>query len=224
MFSESNIRVVVADRHFLFRKGMRALLQETPGIEVIGEAANPDEVVAAVHTHAPDVLLLDHELSSNDFDPVKQIGREHPGIRILLLVSAASTQTSSDSDDVGVFACIPKQAPAAELVNAIRNAAHSYGSSILNLARVHGQSITRGEPLRSSLRELLTPREQEVISLLMRAATSRQIAATLGLSLKTVETHKFNLMRKLDVHSRSELIQLALREQIKPYANEMARR
>jgi two-component system response regulator NreC len=224
MFRQSDIRVVVADRNFLFRRGMRALLQEAPGIQVMGEAANVDEVIEAVDRHTPHFLLLDHELSGKNFDVVTHVGREYPEVRVLLLVSATNAPTTSDAKDTGALGCIPKQAPVAELVNAIRNAAHSYSSSIMNLAKVHDQAILPAQPVRPDVRGLLTPREQEVVSLLMRAATSREIAATLGLSLKTVETHKFNLMRKLDVHSRSELIQLAAREQIIPYASESLRR
>lgn len=93
----------------------------------------------------------------------------------------------------------------------------------MNLARVHGQSVAPAAQFgRYQLRTLLTRREQEVLDSLMQGATSREIASALGLSLKTVESHKFNLMRKLDVHSRSELIKLALREQMSPYAIELA--
>jgi two-component system, NarL family, response regulator NreC len=222
MFYQPDIRVVVADQHFLFRRGMRALLGDAAGIEVIGEAACLDDVLGAVHTHAPDLLLLDAGLSGADFQIVKQIGRERPEIRVLLLVAATETRTATQPEETGAFGWVPKEAPASELVNAIRNAAAPGASSILNLAKVHGHAVAPvAEAARPALKNVLTPREQQVLDLLMRAGTSREIAATLGLSLKTVESHKFNLMRKLDVHSRSELIKLALREQMSPYAGEL---
>jgi two-component system, NarL family, response regulator NreC len=224
MFYQPDIRVVVADQHFLFRRGLRALLGEAAGIEVIGEAACLDDVLGAVHTHAPDLLLLDAGLSGADFQIIKQIGRERPEIRVLLLVAATENRTATHPEETGAFAWLPKEAPASDLVNAIRNAAPPSTSSILNLAKVHGRAVSpMAEPNRPTLKSLLTRREQEVLDLLMQAGTSREIAATLGLSLKTVESHKFNLMRKLDVHSRSELIKLALREQMSPYAGELVR-
>lgn len=200
------------------------LLGEAVGIEVIGEAACLDDVLGAVHTHAPDLLLLDAGLSGTDFQIVKQIGRERPEIRVLLLVAATETRTTMHSEETGAVGWVPKEAPASELVNAIRNAVPPCTSSILNLAKVHGHAVApMAEQTRPALKSLLTPREQEVLDLLMQAGTSREMAATLGLSLKTVESHKFNLMRKLDVHSRSELIKLALREQMSPYAGELVR-
>jgi two-component system, NarL family, response regulator NreC len=224
MFYQPDIRVVVADQHFLFRRGMRALLGDAAGIEVIGEAACLDDVLGAVHTHAPDLLLLDAGLSGADFQIVKQIGRERPEIRVLLLVAATETRTATQPEETGAFGWVAKEAPASELVNAIRNAAAPGTRSILNLAKVHGRAVAPvAEAARPALKSLLTPREQQVLDLLMQVGTSREIAATLGLSLKTVESHKFNLMRKLDVHSRSELIKLALREQMSPYAGELVK-
>jgi DNA-binding NarL/FixJ family response regulator len=224
MFHQSDIRVVVADPHFLFRRGIRALLGAAAGIEVIGEAASPDDVMGAVHAHAPDLLLLDAALSGANFEIVKQIGRERPETRILLLVARNSAAVNTGLEQTAAFGIVPKEAPASELVNAVRRALPAEDSSIFNLARVHGQS---GSPApqsgRSTMKSLLTRRGQEVLELLMQGATSREIASTLGLSLKTIESHKFNLMRKLDVHSRSELIKLALREQMGSYAGESLR-
>lgn len=203
---------------------MRALLGTVAGIEVIGEAASPDDVLGAVHTHAPDLLLLDTALSGSNFEIVKQIGRERPEIRVLLLVARNGAGMNPALEQTGASGIVPKEASAPELVSAIRRALPPEESSILNLARVHGRPVAPApQPGRSSLKTLLTRREQEVLELLMQGATSREIASTLGLSLKTVESHKFNLMRKLDVHSRSELIKLALREQMSPYASELLR-
>jgi DNA-binding NarL/FixJ family response regulator len=223
MFHQSDIRVVVADPHFLFRRGMRALLGAAAGIEVIGEAASPDDVVGAVHAHAPDLLLLDAALSGANFEIVKQIGRERPETRVLLLIARDGGSLETGLEQTGAFGIVPKESPASELVSAVRRALPAGESSILNLARAHGQPVPpAAQSRRSTVKSLLTRREQEVLDLLMQGATSREIASTLGLSLKTIESHKFNLMRKLDVHSRSELIKLALREQISPYANQSA--
>jgi DNA-binding NarL/FixJ family response regulator len=224
MFHQSEIRVVVADPHFLFRRGMRALLGAAVGIEVIGEAASPDDVLGAVHTHAPDLLLLAAALSGSNFGIVKQIRRERPEMRVLLLVARNGAVPDAVLGETGAFAVVPRDASASELVSAVRSALAAGESSILNLARVHGQSVAPAAPsARYQLRNLLTRREQEVLDSVMQGATSREIASTLGLSLKTVESHKFNLMRKLDVHSRSDLIKLALREQMSPYASELVR-
>jgi DNA-binding NarL/FixJ family response regulator len=224
MFYQSDIRVVVADPHFLFRRGMRALLGAAAGIEVIGEAASPDDILGAVHTHAPDLLLLDAGLSGANFEIVKQIGRERPEIRVLLLVAANGARVEMPLEQTGVFGIVPKEASASELVSAIRGASPPGESSILNLARVHDQSVAPApQSHRSHLKSLLTRREQEVLDMLMQGATSREIASTLGLSLKTIESHKFNLMRKLNVHSRSELIKRTLRERMSPYATELVR-
>lgn len=222
MFYQPDIRVVIADTHFLFRRGMRALLGEAAGIEVIGEAASPDDVFGAIHTYAPDLLLLDAGLSGQNFEIVKQIGRERPEIRVLLLVTAAGPAPAALPQQTGTVNWVPKTASMPEMVKAIRNAAPPVNSSILNLANVHRRPVA--PPLdgqRAPLRDLLTRREQEVLDLLMQGDTSREIAYSLSLSLKTVESHKFNLMRKLDVHSRSELVKLAMREQMSFYAHHL---
>lgn len=218
MFHQTDIRVVVADPHFLFRRGMRALLGEASGIEVIGEAGSREDVLGAVHTHAPDLLLLDTALSGANFEIVKEIRQKRPEVRVLLLVPGAGS-LSTPLEQTGAFGWMPKEASPSELVTAIRNASPAGDSCSLNLAKLHAQT----GPACSRFKDLLTRREQEVLELLMQAGTSREIAETLGLSLKTVESHKFNLMRKLDVHSRSELIKLALREQLSPYAGEIVR-
>jgi DNA-binding NarL/FixJ family response regulator len=224
MFHQSDIRVVVADAHFLFRRGMRALLGAAAGIEVIGEAASADDVLGAVRTHGPDLLLLDAALSGANFEIVKQIRRERPEIRVLLLAAPNDVAADTVIHQTGAFGVVPKDASASDLVRAVRRALAGAESSILNLARVHGQPVAPGTSSgRYQLRSLLTRREQEVLDSLMQGATSREIASTLGLSLKTIESHKFNLMRKLDVHNRSELIKLALREQMSPYASDLVR-
>jgi len=205
----------------LFRKGERALLAEATGNRVIEEASTANDALGAVETHEPDLLLHDSALSGSGFELVKAVQRVQPHTRVLLMLASAGYQPAEVPDGVGVAACVSKESTSEKLVPAIRKMAPMQTSSLLDLANIHEAA---NRPFGGTSKKALTPREQQVLDQLMRGATSREIAETLGLSLKTIDAHKFNLMRKLDVHSRGDLIKLAIRQQISSYRNESVAR
>ncbi len=218
--NQSNVRVVVADEHVLFRAGLRMLLQKAAGFQII-EASTPDDTLDAVETHAPDLALLDAALSGNNFEVVKEIKRIHPHTRVLLLLAAGGESNAALAEEAGVSGCVSRQSSPDELVRTIQKSAPSVKSRPAFRKQVIRPAFNENSDANASKTHTpLTRREQEVLDLVMRGESSREIAETLSLSIKTVEAHKFNLMRKLDVHSRSELIRLALRTQINSYTNQ----
>jgi DNA-binding NarL/FixJ family response regulator len=207
---QSGIKVIVGDEHFLFRRGISSLLERSKGIRVIGEAATAEAVVGAVQTHAPDLALLDAALSGENFGLVKTLRRLRPHTNVLLLVDHPNVSAAELASEAGAIGYVARDASPAQMVEAIRRAAvYAAGD-----AGAPHEQPKAGNSAAQDFRSTLTRREREVLDMVIQGASSREIAASLALSVKTVEAHKFNLMRKLDVHSRSELMQLALRSQI----------
>jgi DNA-binding NarL/FixJ family response regulator len=212
---ESKIKVIIADEHYLFRHGIKAMLSSVSGLQVIEEAATAAEVERLAELHGPDLLMLDAALSGPHYDLVKRMKETHPETHVLLVSDAEKNSETDMAAEAGANGWLARNSSALEIVKAIREsapvAAHPPQSEE---SRSHSPSKPEHTPT------ALTRREQEILQLLISGGTSREIAETLNLSIKTVEAHKFNLMRKLDVHSRSELIQLVIRKQVTTYVTE----
>ncbi len=208
---QSTIKVIIADEHYLFREGIKALLSSVFEVRVIEEATTAADAVRLAEAHGADLLMLDAALSDPEFDLVKKMHETRPNTRILL-VSNCDESTGVDlAAQAGAAGWLGRHWSAPEILRTIRQSVPSTANSV-----PEGGAKSSGEPGRGAeVGEIaLTRRENEILQLLMLRRSSREIAATLALSVKTVESHKFNLMRKLDVHSRSELIKLAIRRQL----------
>jgi len=196
------IRCVLVHDHVLLRQGLRRLLEDEPDMQVVDEAANSAEALQKVCERRPDIVIADPQI----FDcPAEEIERlflhESPESRILIL-------TSHRADDPAPGPTLAaRQTSAAELVNMVRRMAAANGTI---------QSAIAQWPADTTLprNRSLTARELEVLKLLAEGRTVRNAAGVLGVSVKTVEAHKFNLMRKLGIHNKAELVMWAIQMSI----------
>jgi DNA-binding NarL/FixJ family response regulator len=209
------IRVLICDDHTLFREGLKALLQNDAGIEVVGEAENGREAIEKLKQIPTDVVLMDISMPHlNGFEATQRIVQTHKHIHILIL-------TMYDEDDLiircleaGASGYVLKDAPAEQLVYAIREARK--GGKYLSPSVVNK---VVSQYLQTSVRpkdtyDLLSSREREVLKMLAEGLSVKEIAYRLKLSVKTVEAHKYNLMKKLDVHDRTELVKYAIQKKL----------
>ncbi len=211
----ANVRCLVVDDHALLRQGVRRLLQDQEGVEVIGEAANGAAALEQVIMLRPDIVLLDIGMPGvSSFDVARVIQAEYPETRVVFLTMHEDQDYVMQGLQAGAAGYVLKDTPAEKLASVLRDV-HNGGKyvspEVLNglLLDDSGQA----EQIDSN-KPTLTPRETEVMKLLAEGHTVRKIAAMLGVSMKTVDAHKFNLMRKLDIHNKAELVHCAIRNKL----------
>jgi DNA-binding NarL/FixJ family response regulator len=214
----SNLRILIADDHELVRRGVRGILQAQRGWKVINEAADGGEALEKARKSKPDVVIVDIGMPNLDgLEATRQIAQAAPQIRILVLTMHESDHMVRRVFEAGALGYVLKSDLAANLVKAVK--AVSQGKqfltpkvseivlqSFLNAGKeAHPPTRLTGNP---------TPRELEIIRLLVDGKTNKEIAAALGITVRTVETHRANIMLKLGVHSISELIRYATRHDL----------
>jgi len=212
------LRILIADDHDLMRRGVRTLIQAHAGWETCGEAKTGREAVARVQELKPDVLILDISMPDlNGVEAAKRIRKASPSTDILILSMHYSDQLIRELVDAGVRGYIIKSDSDRELVIAIETLAQhkpyfTFHATEVILGRYHAGG--RGGEAPELVSDRLTSREREIVQLLAEGKSSKDVASSLGISVKTVETHRANLMRKLELHSVSELVRYAVRNQI----------
>ena len=209
------IRVLVCDDHQLFREGVKSILNAQPTLEVVGEASDGKEAVDMALKLDPDVVLMDISMPVlRGFEATRRLKRARPCIKVLILTVYGDEDLVTRCLDAGAAGYILKDTPPVQLVYAIEavNQGQQYMSpSILKgLVRQH---ISQPSGLKSGY-ELLSDREREILVRLAEGESLKDLATRLDLSVKTVDAHKTNLMRKLDLHDRSELIRYAIRKHL----------
>jgi two-component system response regulator NreC len=207
------VRVLLAEDHTIVRKGLRSLLDGEAGIEVIGEAEDGREAVEKVGQLLPDVVLMDITMPGlNGLEATRQIKKRFPEVRVLILTMHANEEYILQILRARASGYVVKQAAPSELVSAIQ--AVYRGESFLSpsISRtVIEEYIRQAEATtEKDSYDQLTDREREVLQLVAEGCSNREIAELLQISLKTVETHRANLMNKLDIHSTAELTQYAI--------------
>jgi two-component system response regulator NreC len=213
----SKTRVLLTDDHALFRQGIRTLLSAEPDIEVVGEAANAADAVNLARQARPDVVLMDIGMTGmSSFEATRLIRKERPETRVVFLSMYDDEDYVAECVDLGASGYILKECPSDQLLTAIRDVQH--GGSYLSprlLTRLVDDFRTQG---RGGARQprfgTLTKREREILKMLAEGRSVKEIAGDFKLSVKTVEAHKFNLMRKLDIHNKAHLVQYAIQKKI----------
>jgi DNA-binding NarL/FixJ family response regulator len=202
--------ILIADDHGVLRAGLRALLNAEPDLEVVGEAAHGDEAVRLARQFQPDVVLMDISMpGSGGLDATRRLSETAPNTRVLILTVYEDDGVLEEAIRVGAAGYILKRALESELVSAIRAVAR--GDMYVHPGMVRGLlSRTALVPGEEPAADALTPRELEVLELIAHGHTNRQIAKILSISERTVESHRANLMDKLDLHSRVELVRYAM--------------
>jgi DNA-binding NarL/FixJ family response regulator len=206
------IRVLLADDHKLFRAGIRSLLRTVADIDVVAEAGDGREALRLIEAHRPDVVLLDIMMPGlNGLDAAARIARAFPRSRVIMLSMHADEDSVLSTLRAGAIGYLVKAADPAELELAVRAAAR--GERFLSSAvskHVVAASLRRVEQEQTSL-ERLTPRRREVLQLVAEGHTTKQIATKLGVSVKTAEAYRGELMKALDLHDIASLTRYAIR-------------
>jgi len=213
----SKIRILLADDHTLFRQGVRTLLNSEPDMEVVGEASNGGDAAERAAETRPDVILMDISMPGpSSFEATRQIRRNRPETKVLFLTMYDDEDYLVEGMEVGASGYVLKDSPMNQLVGAIRDV-HRGGSylsprMLSQLVDDFRMRMQTGNPLPRFA--TLTNREKEVLKMLAEGDSVKEIACTLNLSVKTIEAHKFNLMRKLDIHNKAQLVQYAIQKKI----------
>ena len=211
VFMES-LKLLVADDHEIVRKGVRCLLDAQPGWQVMAEASNGREAVEQAKWLKPDVAILDIGMPSlNGLEAARQILKNDPHIKIVILTMHDSDSLVREVLKMGARGYVSKTDAMRDLVTAI-NAVRS-GDTFFT-AKV-AEVVLEGYLDKSEATDSrLTPRQREIIQLLAEGKSSKEIAVALGLSTKTAETHRANIMKRLNCHSASEIVRYAVRNNI----------
>jgi len=209
------LKLALVDDHRLFREGMRALLATQADFQLVGEASQAQDAYTLVDQAQPDVLLLDVSMPlGSGVSVAREVLRRQPHQRILALSMFADEEHVAQALEVGVLGYASKDLSASELFSAIRSVAHGEAYLSPGISRVVLDEYMRmrrsGHGPETPLR-CLTRREREIFDLAVRGLSNQDIASQLCISKRTVETHRGRIMRKLHVHSATDLVRLAAR-------------
>jgi DNA-binding NarL/FixJ family response regulator len=212
------IRILLADDHRLFRDGLRTLLGQQEDMEVVGEAVDGPGAVAAVSQHKPDIVLMDISMPDlNGIEATRKIMADHPAVRVIMLSMHSDQRFVTESLRAGASGYVLKDCAIDELIGAIHTVARKQVFLSATIAEsvikdYIGMTVNRTD----SVFSILSAREREVLQLLAEGWSTKEIASRLDVSIKTVETHRKQIMDKLDIHSVAELTKYAIREGLTP--------
>jgi DNA-binding NarL/FixJ family response regulator len=213
------IRVLIADDHNLVRAGIRSLLETVPEIQVVGEASNGREALQMIEVQKPDVVLMDIAMSElNGLEATSRVAGDFPQVRVIILSMHANEEYVWQALRAGAAGYLLKDAGTSELELAIKAVARgeTYLSPPISkqviadyVQRIGGEGEKGAMPLGEM--ERLTIRQREILRLIARGHTTQDIAQTLNISVKTVETHRSQLMERLGIHDIAGLVRYAIR-------------
>ena len=212
------LKILIADDHDIVRTGMKALMEDQPGWQVVAEAGTGRQAVDKAKATAPDVCVLDVTMPElNGLEAARQIKKLLPHVEILILTVHESEQVASEVLKVGARGYILKSDAGRELVAAVKAVAAHKNYFTSRIAQMVSDSTLK-EGAQSieadDIGSRLTPREKEIVQLLAEGKSNKEAASALNISVKTVETHRTNIMRKLRFHSVGELVRYAVHNNI----------
>jgi DNA-binding NarL/FixJ family response regulator len=212
-----SVRIMIADDHEVVRRGLRALLEGQPGWVVCGESSDGRDVLQKAAELRPDVIVLDIAMPNlNGLEAARQLVKANPRAKVLVLTLHDSEQLIHEVLVAGARGFLLKSDAARDLVTAVEAIRQGKTYFTSRVAAMVLDGFLKGGPgagLRASPSPL-TPREREIVQLLAEGKSTKEVASVLGLSVKTAETHRANIMRKLDIHSVSDLVLYAVRNSI----------
>ena len=208
----SKIRLLLVDDHQIVRAGLRMLFAAEPDMEIVGEADNAEEALEAVRTLEPDVVLMDVAMPGiSGIEATRRIRQADPDVVVLALTMHEDEQYFFEMLNAGASGYMPKRAAPDDLVSAIRVVSQGEVYLYPSLAKLLVKDfLERSDPSAESAADILTPREREVLTYIAEGYTNREIGYELSISHKTVDRHRENIMRKLNLHSRVELVKYAI--------------
>jgi len=211
------IKCLLVDDHLLFRQGVRRLLESESDLEVVGEASNASEAVDRNRELHPDVILFDIGMPGlSPFEAMRHIRKDTPDTKIVFLTMHNDEEYLIQGLEAGARGYLLKEAAVSQLLTAVRNVykgGRYFSSQMLStLLEEFRSRAANSRTLPSS--PILTSRECEILKLLAEGDTVKQISSLLAVAVKTVEAHKYNLMRKLDIHNKAQLVAYAFKNKI----------
>ena len=213
-----NLRILVADDHDVVRRGIKSLIESRPEWRVCDEARSGREAVAKADEQKPDIVVLDISMPDlNGLEAARRIRKVSPSSEILILSIHYSDQLIKGILDAGVRGFVVKSDSDRDLITALESLANHKPFFTSIATEVMLTNFQRPGSLPASVEILpsrLTSREREIVQLLSEGKSSKEVASSLGISVKTAETHRVNIMRKLEIHSISELVRYAVRNEI----------
>ena len=213
-----NLRILIADDHDIVRRGIRSLIEARPEWKVCDEAHSGREAVAKAEDRKPDIVILDVSMPElNGLEAARRIRKVSPNSEILILSVHYSDQLIKEILDAGVRGFVVKSDSDRDLVVAVESLANHkpfFTSMATEVMLMNFQRPVSAAPVSGARTSRLTSREREIVQLLSEGKSSKEVASSLGISVKTAETHRANIMRKLEIHSVSELVRYAVRNQI----------
>lgn len=213
------IQVLLVDDHTIVRNGLRSILENTGEVEVIGEASTGEEALEKIMVLAPQIMLVDISMPGiSGIDLVKRVVKQSNQIRPVILSMHNDDAYILKSVEAGAYGYLLKDATREEILTAlhtVKNGDKYFSASVASII-VNGylSQVQRVEKASESRKTLLSKKEKEVLKLLVDGLSSRQIADQLNLSVRTVDNHRANMMRRLQVHNAAELVKLALEEKL----------
>ncbi len=210
-------RIVLADDHTILREGLRALLSVDPKFKIVGEAADGREAVRCVEKLGPDLVLMDLSMPRmTGMDAIREIKKRYPATKIIALTVHRSEEYLRTSFQAGADGYVLKDATHDELMTAIQSVLEgkTYLSHSVSKKVIEGYLKGKEGQMPNSTLELLSPREREVLKLIAEGYKNKEIAVNLCISIKTVEKHRTNLMKKLDLHGAATLTAYAIEQDL----------
>ena len=206
------VRVLLAEDHLLVRAGIRALLDGFSDVEVVGEVTSGTEVLPAVASLAPDIVLMDISMQGmNGLEATRRLGDDHPDTRVIMVSMHASEDYVARALRAGARGYLTKASAAQELERALRAvmAGDQYIDSHISRAALEAYMKRLGDD--DQEKDVLTARQREILQLIAESLVTKEIAYRLGVSTKTVETHRKQLMERLNIHDVAGLVRYAIR-------------
>lgn len=203
------IRIVIVDDHAMLRKGLAVFLNSYPDLQLVGEAANGNEALLLCAEQHPDIVLMDLLMPVMDgLTATRALREDFPNIRVIALTCFCQEQLIKDALQAGVISYLFKKSSADDLAEAIRAAHQGIATFAPEVTDILVQSMQKPRPPF----EILTPREQEVMALMVKGLGNYEISSTLMIELSTTKSHVSSILAKLDVSSRSEVMALVIEE------------
>jgi len=211
------VRILLADDHTVMRAGLRALLERQPNLEVVGEAEDGRQTVELASSHVPDVVVMDIAMPNlNGVEATRRMVSKQPTISVVILSMYSDESYVMRALAAGARAYLLKDSAVTDLIRAIE--AVSRGKSFFSpkISRILAEEYVRALKQKgvADSYELLTPREREILQLLAEGKTNKEVATSLNISVYTAETHRGNILQKLNLHSSAELVLYAVRKGI----------
>lgn len=204
------VRIILADDHLIVRNGIKSLLTEIDEIEIVGEASDGQEAIDLVEKLLPDIVVSDITMPKiNGIDLIKLINQRYPETKVLILSMHQDDEYIIKAIEAGAKGYLPKDTDEEELLRAIKviNNGEKYLNSMVFDALTYRLSSVKKT---RRIEDLLTAREKEILKLLVTGLSNKQIAFKLHISVRTVDTHRTNIMRKLKVNNAAELVRTAI--------------